>query len=989
MPARVHAILVVRPDARIPAAHRLERLLQALAAQTRTVAALTIVLCGDDADAAAFAAASGAEAVLTASRTTGFAAAVQLAARRIDGGAVWLLAHDTVPEPDALEHLTDALEIAPSVGIVAPKLVRWNDRQHIVSLGVSMTRYGRSVGLADDEYDQGQHDATEDVLGADVRGILVRTEVWNELHGLDPALAGADEGLDLGVRTRLAGGRVVVVPAARVAVHGDGVAGLPGLPVERTFRTWYMRRRAQLQRRLAYAHPVALPLLWLALLPVALWRTVVQLVAKTPGRVLPEWGAAFAALVGLGAVARARRRIRAVRRVAWSQLAPLRVSREQLRTGLHPDPDVHDDHARRGDLRFFSGGGAWAVLGALLVAIAMFPALLAWPALGGGALAPLRATVGRLWADAAFGLRPEGLDQIGPADPFSGLIALIGTLWPFEPSRALVVLWLLALPLAVLGAWFAATRLTDRSVLRITAAVAWALAPTFLAALTQGRPTGVLVHLLLPWLLYAGSVAHRSWGAAASASLLLAAVTACAPSLGPALVLLWLIVLVVMLTVRRGRGAARVAWTLVPTLVLFAPVAFAQLRAQNLWGLLADPGVPWAGPQVAADAAGRALLAAGSPTTDPGGWGALLHAGTFGAWAATLSPAWMLVLLAPLGLLAITAVFTRRWLAGAVLLLVAVLGIATACAAAGIAVSFTDGAAVPLWPGTALSLAWAGAVGAAVLTLDTGFALYASPDADRAIAAGRPRVLAATVVMLALAVFALPALTAHLRDEARLTDGPASTLPAFVTAEGRSDPNTGTVVLRPLADGGVQAQVVWGESATLGGQSTVLDTATGVDARARELAALAADLVSPTSSDVVARLQAQGIAFVLLAPADEHADRARALHATAETAMSQRKGLGAVGQTDKGTLWRVTSGVKPRAEASVAVTSLGHGITAAQLIAVAVALLLAVPTAASRRRARHTPRVVGRREAVPVPVHVETGPSAAADAALVGEGDES
>ncbi|WP_354002911.1 hypothetical protein [Microbacterium elymi] len=76
----------------------------------------------------------------------------------------------------------------------------------------------------------GQHDATEDVLGSDVRGILVRADAWRELEGLDPALVGADEGLDLGVRTRLAGGRVVVVPAARVAVYGDGVAGLPAFP---------------------------------------------------------------------------------------------------------------------------------------------------------------------------------------------------------------------------------------------------------------------------------------------------------------------------------------------------------------------------------------------------------------------------------------------------------------------------------------------------------------------------------------------------------------------------------------------------------------------------------------------------------------------------------------------------------------------------------------------------------------------------------------
>ncbi len=75
--------------------------------------------------------------------------------------------------------------------------------------------------------------------------------------------------------------------------------------------------------------------------------------------------------------------------------------------------------------------------------------------------------------------------------------------------------------------------------LRLAGGVVWALAPTLLAALTQGRPTAVLAHLLLPWLFYAGSVAHRSWSGAGAASLLLVAVVASAPSLAPALAVLW------------------------------------------------------------------------------------------------------------------------------------------------------------------------------------------------------------------------------------------------------------------------------------------------------------------------------------------------------------------------------------------------------------------------------------------------------------------
>ena len=123
MPARVHALLVVRPDGRAPAAFHLTRTLAALRDQTRAVDALTIVLCGGDERLRALAEESGAEAVIAAPSRTGFAAALRLASRRIDGDAVWLLAQDVAPEPEALQRLAAALETAPSVAIAVPKLV--------------------------------------------------------------------------------------------------------------------------------------------------------------------------------------------------------------------------------------------------------------------------------------------------------------------------------------------------------------------------------------------------------------------------------------------------------------------------------------------------------------------------------------------------------------------------------------------------------------------------------------------------------------------------------------------------------------------------------------------------------------------------------------------------------------------------------------------------------------------------------------------------
>ncbi|WP_164233555.1 glycosyltransferase [Microbacterium hydrocarbonoxydans] len=930
MPARVHAIIVARPGSSARA--QLLRTLDALRSQTTPAAAITLVICGDAVTARESpAVAASVEGIIEARSGTSFAEAVELARPRVgDGSSVWLLAHDTVPHPRALERLVGTLERSPSAAIAAPKLVQTDSQREIVSLGVSMTALGRSVELAAGELDQGQHDGRDDALGADIRGLLIRSEVRDALRP-DPALKGADEGLDLGVRARLGGGRVVLTPAARVSVSPDGPAALPS---GRTRRA-YVTRVAQLHRRLAYAPAPALPLHWLTLLPLALWRSVTHLVGKRPEAVAPEWGAALTAMARFGAIARSRRGIRSFRTSTWASIAPLRVSRADLRRRL--DDGHGSERGAVSELRFFSGGGAWAVLAALVVGIGAFTTLLAWPVLGGGALLPLRRTVTALWADASWGVRGLGVDVVGPADPFAGVLAVLGSLSPAAPSFSLVLLWILALPLAVLGGWFAATRVTDRSGLRIFAGVVWALAPSFLTALVDGRPAAVLVHLFLPWLFHAAVVAHRSWGASGAASVLFAAVAACAPSLAPAMIVLWVVALGITLSGARFRGAVRLLWLPVPAVALFAPLVIWQLRHGSLVALLGDPGLIWAGPQATADAAGRLALATGFPTADLAGW--IGFAGEpLGGWAG--------VLLAPLAILALAAAVAPRWRAGITLLGVALSGIATAFLAVGITVSFAQGVPVPIWPGAGLSLAWVGLLGAALVTLDT------------AITLPRLRLASALVAALAVAVCAVPALTAFHFDRSALRNGPSSTLPAYVAAQAGYEDPVGTLVLTPQDDGGLAAEVVWGTSETLSAQATMLSTATAP--QGSDITTLAVDLMSARDFDAVAELGEQGIGYVLLAEREDEADRARSLRTSAITAIDQRTGFVQAGNTDRGVLWRLESEAADRPALSAGEQATARLVATVQLLLLFAALLLAVPTRSSRRAARATSRIVGR-----------------------------
>ncbi|WOF24192.1 glycosyl transferase [Microbacterium betulae] len=925
MPAAVHALLVARtaPEA----AKALERTLEAVRSQSRPVDALTIVVCGPTGPVRELVSASGAEGVVEASATTTFAAAVEFAYRRVTPGAsVWLLAHDSTPDPGALAALTAALERGPSIAIAAPKLVDEHDADRIVSLGQSMTRFGRTVELADGEFDQGQFDSLDDVLGADVRGVLVRGDIAADLVP-DRALLGVDEGLDMGVRAHLAGRRVALVPRARLAV--------PPPPRRRTLGAAYLRRTAQLHRRLAYAPAWAVALHWLSYLPLALWKTAVQLIAKNPAFVPAEWAAAAVAMTRVGAVARSRRRIRRVRTASWADVEPLRVTAGDLRERHEP----HGGPLVRRELRFFSGGGAWAVLAALVVNVLAFLALLSWPGVGGGGLLPLRRTVSGLWAEAAYGLRSVGVDVVSAADPFSAVTALLGSLWPGSPSFALLALWLLALPLAVLGAWFAATRVTTRSGLRVVMAVLWALAPSFLSALVDPRPASVVLHLLLPWLFFAAAAAHRSWGAAGSASLLLAAVLACAPSLAPAFAVMWALALVLVI-VLRPRGIARVVWTVVPTIAAFLPLVAAQLDRGTPWALLSDPGLVWAGPVLGV--AERWRLALGFPTSDPGGWGAFLAG--MGLPAETW---WVPFLLVPVVLPALLAPLTRRWRIGVAMLVVALAGLATAYAVLGIQVASAQSSAVGVWPGSALSLAWLGVIAAAAVTFDVGLA-------PRGV-----KSLGAVLATVCVALVAVPALTSVHRGQAALQSAGDSTLPAYISAQAASDEQSGTLVLSPQGDGGISSLVVWGASETLGGQSTLQATDPEPSASDERLAEITSDLIAAASTDVPAELSAQGIGFVLLAAGDEDTDAQRVLRLSAATSIDQRAGLVRVGETPRGVLWRIDTELTPREGLSADDAATARGVALAQLVALAVALLLAVPTPESRRAARRKPRVVG------------------------------
>jgi hypothetical protein len=172
-------------------------------------------------------------------------------------------------------------------------------------------------------------------------------------------------------------------------------------------------------------------------------------------------------------------------------------------------------------------------------------------------------------------------------------------------------------------------------------------------------------------------------------------------------------------------------------------------------------------------------------------------------------------------------------------------------------------------------------------------------------------------------------------------------------------------VLTPQNDGGLAAGVVWGSSETLGAQTTMLSTATqpqGVD-----VSSLAVDLLSPRTFDAPSELAAHGIHFVLLDQVNgQESDAARAFRVEAITALDQRPGFVKVGETDKGVLWRLDAQPAERADLTRTQGGTANTIIAVQLVLLLAALLLSIPTRASRRAARAQSRIVGRSSEEPL-----------------------
>jgi GT2 family glycosyltransferase len=951
--------------------------LAALRGQTRPADVALGVDTGSDDDAVRLLVdAFGAERVMAARGPAGFGGAARRALDRLapvaDGAAqhwVWLLHDDSAPAPDALAELLEAVERAPSVAVAGCKQLDAESPRRLIDVGLSVSRWGERLTLIDvDEEDQGQHDAQSDVFAVNSAGMLVRRDVWDQLRGFDPAIPATGDDVDFCWRARLAGHRVVVVPSARIFHHGrPEAAGTP-----------FAARRAEVYSRLKHAAVWQLPFQAAGALLGAVWQLILGIVLKEPGIGAARFGASLAALGAVGYLARGRRSARRTRTVSRSIPKALQTSRADVwayrrallesaaadsdtvvgdGTGSAAGPEEptgdaqHDFAALAVASRGWAGTGAVIAAGAALLAsaIALAPLLGAQAAVG-GALIPVSASLGDIWAHATAWWTRLGAGQPGYGDPFDLVLWLLGLLGLGDANRAIAVTLVAASPLAALGAWVLAANLTPHRAPRVLAALVWAAAPALLIAVGEGRIGAVVAHVALPWAALGllrgvggarvrgtltapheprpGSGGVPSWTAAAAGGLALGLATAGSPSLVPLAV-----VLVLVAGVLLRRRARTLWWALVPTAAVFLPLWISLPERPRAW--IADPGVPLAAVPAPPWQLLLAQPVAFDPAAPPAG---LADIASGGPWSLVGA----LVFAGPLLLGAIAAalgVTGRRGTAARALLALGVVALAYAWAISRVPAAVSGNTLVAPFAGPAVGAAYLAFLGAAVLGADRliehrrAVARRAadSPDARRSRHARALAVATAAALLLvgvgpvaALAQWAAAGLPGRpsasaggggLGAQIEVAPGAARTLPATASDLGLGTQQSRTLVLRSGDDGSVAASLMRGAGTTLDGLSAAASSSriTGPwgaeriaddDAAAATLRRAVATVGGTASGGAVgidpsADLTALGVGFIVL---QDHSASDEVAAARIDSVPS----LVPVGRTDAGWLWRVT-----------------------------------------------------------------------------------
>ncbi len=408
--------------------------------------------------------------------------------------ALWLLHDDCRPLDDhCLDKLVDTWHSNPTASLLGAKQYDWQG-EGLRDVG-RYAYHHRTVSLVvDSEPDQEQYDARQDVFAVSLAGVLVPMQTIKDLGGPGSWAGTFGQADDLCRRICLSGGRVVVVPSARMAHASARVSGLrdrSGRPVQPDHRL-DASMGPMLARERYLLTDFALPwwlLVWLWRILAALWFMALDLIGKRPYRALCRLCAPWRILARPAALLTMRRRLTSACHGSPRRLDVLQASGQQIRQWRQRRQAFHDQqehpmlshlalaHLRKQFLRRL----AWASG----MTIAVLVALVAthWPLCraifsGGAVHAPSLPSSGADWSSLLAAATTSwswagGVGQPAVPAPFLLVLLPFALLTGGHMAQAMALMLLTETGLAALSFWALAGVVTRSNPIRVLLGLLW------------------------------------------------------------------------------------------------------------------------------------------------------------------------------------------------------------------------------------------------------------------------------------------------------------------------------------------------------------------------------------------------------------------------------------------------------------------------------------------------------------------------------------
>lgn len=520
---------------------------------------------------------------------------------------LWLVHDDSEPHATALAELMVATENSDSIAQVGPMQLVADRPREILQLGLTLSKYGELINPIKGQRDQSQHDSVNDVLAVSTSSMLVRTDAYELVGGLHDNIATLAADVDLSMRLRRHGFRVVTAPRAKVTHGALTISGSRG-------RAWLggnvktALRKATIQLRITHDPLFLAFFYWLALPVVTVYRIFWRIAQKRPSFI---WSELRAGTWGFITIFKRLASRKNAGKLSAKTLKPLRASWQEVsrhnRQALEAEESAQSLAAfERGDHELaiseksknFTRSNGWSV--SLILLLLSWQQLPVMSAVTGASALPVSQDWLAIFARAGASWQPIGQGFVAPSDPFNWVILSITALTFWAPNLSLVFLLWMARALAFASAWRALSLLTVKAWQRNLGAIVYALLPAFTASIMAGEYPAVVATILTPWLVFAvaraaglgrsGSARSdaRTWSWVGLAGLLLAAVGAAAPEL----VVLALVGLG-LVAFTRIRRLGYLFWIPLPLAAIYLPLALNNIISlgQPL-ALFAEPAIP-------------------------------------------------------------------------------------------------------------------------------------------------------------------------------------------------------------------------------------------------------------------------------------------------------------------------------------------------------------------------------------------------------------